>query len=498
MIDDNNKAKSMVLPKWLEYHRVIHTKELTIPRTEPFQVNSFTKNQVKKQLQDFAADPSVFKAADLMGAAIIINDLETATEMAKYVLKHSGVEVPTLELAEKVLNAEMESNINSTLLPINNRIAHLKKEVIKHPHNGISWMELARCYTIKGQKEKARKAVIIALTLSPRNRYVVRSGVRYFTHIDDFDAAYHHLKRALDQVTDPWIKALEVSISLRINIKLGRSKKLLPSNLPLDRIFHFSELFESVGMLELESGNVKNAKKNFKVAWQNPSESVIRHGEWVLRNRLPTLQPNNVLNYENSREAMAWNNFSNLKLEEALENVVEWELEEPYSASPYVLGCHIADCLEELDTAVDFALRGLSANPNHFMLTNNLCYTLTKQNELDKAKERLMSLSSNLTENEMLFYNATSGLYEFKKGNVEIGRKLYNRSFKRCKEIGDQRLLSRAVLNLALAETEGRTENHVAIADSALKASKPHADDPVVYLLRKKLQNLINMRSSQQ
>ncbi len=496
MIDDNNKTKSMVLPKWFEYHRAIHTKDLAIPKTEPFQINSFTKTQIKKQLKDFAADPSVFMAADLMGAAIVINDLETATEMAKYVLKHSGVEVPTLELAKKVLNTEMDANIDSKCLPIDNRIARFKKEVIKHPHNSINWIELARCYTVKGQKEKARKAVIVALALSPTNRYVVRSGVRYFVHVDEFDDAYHHLKKALDQVNDPWLKALEVSISSRINVKLGRSKKLLPANLPPDQIFQFSELFESVGMLELEAGNVKNAKKNFKVAWQNPSESVMRHGEWVLRNKLPTLQPDNMLNYKNSNEAMAWHNFFNLDLDQALENVVEWELEEPYSAGPYVSGCHIADCLEDFDRAVGFALRGLSANPNHFLLTNNLCYTLIKQNKLDEAKERLMSVPSNLSEIDMLFYNATSGLFEFKKGNVEKGRKLYDLSFKKCKEIGDERLLSRAFLNLAVAEAEMRTENHVAIAEAALKRSKPNGDDPANYLLRKKLQKLVSMRSS--
>jgi len=185
MIDDNNKRRSMVLPKWLEYNKVIYNKELSIPRVKPFHINSFTKSQVKKQLHDFAKDPSVFKASDLMGAALNINDIETATEMAKYVLKHPGVEVPTIALADKILNGKIGTNIKSKFLPINNRIAQLKSEVIRYPHNGIKWMELARCYTIKGQKEKATTAVTVALNLSPSNRYIVRCGVRYFVHIGD-------------------------------------------------------------------------------------------------------------------------------------------------------------------------------------------------------------------------------------------------------------------------------------------------------------------------
>ena len=491
MIGDNNIRRSMVLPKWLEYPKAINTKDLSIPKAEPFKINSYTENQISKQLDDFISDPSMYKPADPMGAAIVINDHDTATEMARYVLKASKLATPTLELAEKILNLAGDNGLTYPHLPTDKRIAFFKKEVLKYPHNSINWMELARCYTIKGQKYKARRAVTIALCLSPINRYIVRSGVRFFVHIGEYDAAYHYIKKALGECTDSWIKALEVSISQKLKVKLGRTKRLLPSNPSFDEIFHYSELFESVGMLELDSGNIKNAKKNFKVAWQNPSESVVRHGEWVLRNKLPTLRPSSVLHFENSREAMACHDYYELRLEEALEKVIEWELEEPYSANPYLLGSHISDNLEQYEKAVEFTLRGLSANPKHFMLTNNLCYSLIKQNKLDEAKECLDNCSTNLQENELLFYNATSGLYEFKRGNIEAGRELYYLSFKKCKELGSERLLSRALLNLAVAEAEARTNEYISISEAVLKRSKHQADDPSIFLLRKKLQSLI-------
>jgi tetratricopeptide (TPR) repeat protein len=191
---------------------------------------------------------------------------------------------------------------------------------------------------------------------------------------------------------------------------------------------------------------------------------------------------------------MAWHNFYELKLEESLENIVEWELEEPYSAGPYVLGSHITENLEQYDRSVNFAMRGLAANPNHFILKNNLCYTLIKQNRLDKAKKWLMSFSSNLQQEELLFYNAISGLYEFKKGNVEKGRELYYQSFIKCKELGDQRLLSKAFLNLAIAEAERRTKNYIKFSEAALKNSKSQTDDPSIFFLRKQLLNLISSK----
>jgi len=117
MIDDNNLRRSMVLPKWLEYPKAINTKDLSISKAEPFKINSYTENQISKQLDDFISDPSMYKAADLMGAAIVINDHDIATEMARYVLKASKLATPTLELAEKILNFAGDKSLTYPHLP---------------------------------------------------------------------------------------------------------------------------------------------------------------------------------------------------------------------------------------------------------------------------------------------------------------------------------------------------------------------------------------------
>lgn len=81
-------------------------------------------------------------------------------------------------------------------------------------------------------------------------------------------------------------------------------KRLVPKDTSGIDLFHYSELFESYGMLELEEGNNKSAKKLFKTAWTKPPETVITHGEWVIRNKFPGLRDSSHLEYEKSLEAL--------------------------------------------------------------------------------------------------------------------------------------------------------------------------------------------------
>jgi hypothetical protein len=212
---------------------------------------------------------------------------------------------------------------------INLRISALKKLTEKFPRNAIPWIELARLYTVKGQHGQARRAVLIALNLAPYDRYVVRCAVRFLLHIHEFEAAWHYIRRATAIGFDPWLKATEVNVALIAEKEIPSLKGYLPRNLSDVDVFHFSELFESSGILDLDAGNQKSAKKSFNIAWRNPSDAVITHAEWVIRNRLPGLREKAEMDFKKSIEAMTWIYYSDLKVDEALNTTSEWELEEP-------------------------------------------------------------------------------------------------------------------------------------------------------------------------
>lgn len=490
MIDDYGSKRSMVIPKWVSFSKATESLELSIPRKEPFELNSFTRRQLEEDYLDFKDSPTPHKASDLMGSALVIGELDIAEEAAKFVLHKSNLEEPTKSLSRKIL-MDREADIN--ILKINIQISKAKSFLFNYPKHSIGWIEIARLYTIKGQIKKAKRAAFVALNLSPSDRYIVRSAARFYIHIGELETALYFIKNALNDSPDPWIKAMDISVSNRLNKGIGSPKRLLPANPSFKEIFHHSELFESFGMLELNTGNIRRAKKNFRVAWTNPSESVIRHGEWVIRNELPGLKDDIELDISQSHEALSWHLFYNYQLKEALESVIEWELDEPYSASPYLIGSSIAISQNDYDNAIKFAKRGLSANPSHFMLYNNLCYSLINAERLDEAEEYLKKVKSFTREEDLLFYHATTGLYTFKRGDFKKGRELYLKSIERCKEMRDSRLLANASLNQAIAENEANTQNKSRVIKEALRIAKD-IEDPFIHFLRSKLQSIIKKK----
>lgn len=321
MIDDCGDKRSMIIPKWLPFRKASQSAELIIPRKKPFIINQYTKQQLEDDYLDFKDSPSSLKASDLMGSTLVIGELSVAKEMAEYIIKYSDIQKPSLELAKKILELKKGETKKGK---IDYQISEEKTYLSSYPHNPIGWIDLARLYTIKGQTEKAKRSVTIAMNLAPFNRFIVRSSIRFFIHIGEFDKAWYFARRASQKSNDPMIKSLEVSLADRIKKNIARSNRYVPKDLSYDELFHFSELLESYGMLELNSGNSNRAKKNFKRAWINPTENVITHSEWVLRNRLPALKESTELNFAGSNEALSWFNLYNLNLDDALENSKEW------------------------------------------------------------------------------------------------------------------------------------------------------------------------------
>ena len=71
------------------------------------------------------------------------------------------------------------------------RIRILKKAKDFCCYNPIAYCELARCYTILGQQDKAEEMMNIALHLAPAHRYISRSAARLFLHLGDHDKAHY-------------------------------------------------------------------------------------------------------------------------------------------------------------------------------------------------------------------------------------------------------------------------------------------------------------------
>lgn len=478
--------RSHVVPKWFEYRKAIKKGELVVPREIPYEINRVTMESIQNDLEEFKADSTPEMACRLMGAGIVVGDEQLSRDMASFITKKGGVDPLSIKLADKVLNVDSDIEHMSEK---DVRISELRKWVSEYPNSAITWIELSREFIIKGQDKKAKRAAKIAVQLAPYDRYIVRCAVRLFLHTGDLDMAWHYIARASKHHFDPWIKATEVNVALISDHKTPDINKFIPRNLSGDQLFHYSELLESAGYLELNSGNDRKAKKQLQLAWAKPSENVITHAEWLLRNKIPWMRGKAALEFDKSLEAKTWINYINFKLEEALGAAREWELEEPYSKFPFVVGASIACGAGQPEIGVAIAKRGLFCNPHDRTIYNNLCYSLLRAGRVDEAGEYINKLAG--TDSD-LYCQATIGLYEFKSNNINGGRQAYYNVIEEFKQKGQPELQAEALLNLALAEVEVFTADAKIRAIKSLEITESLKSTEVI-LLRNILHSKLNL-----
>jgi tetratricopeptide (TPR) repeat protein len=406
-----------------------------------------------------------------------------AKELAQYVKRNAILQKPVIELAHHILGEIQTPRLASN---IRSRIAQSKLFLAEFPNNALGWIERARCYTIDGQVEKANKCVSIALNLAPSDRYIVRCAVRFYIHSDNIDQAWHCVKRASEVQFDPWIKATEISIAELLNKSVKKLKGVIPTSGTPDHIFHYSELIESFGMLELINGNDHRAKKSFMLAWSNPSHNVVTHSEWIVRARFPALANIAEGKFVESIEATAWQKYHQMKIDEALVAALEWALEEPYARNAYSLASGIAFHNNNYDSAINIVKEGLKSSPYDFGLQNNLCFGLLKKNLVDQAELELLKITPPVGAASHVVYTATKGLLEYKKGNITKGRNLYFDAISGADKLGDRRLCANAFINFAIAELDSNTVEAQEYANAALKLSE-RLDDVSVALTRQLL-----------
>lgn len=482
MLELHQFDKRFVIPKWLPFIRAVRSGELSIPRQTDYPVDKRSSTKLAEDYKEFQVSHSETAAFDLMGSAYVIGQLDIAKEAARTVLACKSAPGPSLRLARAILNMPEKLEENPTTKVM---ISSVRRGLSDYPNNPFAWIELGRLFTIAGQPERATKAVLCALAMSPCDRYIVRSAIRFFIHVGNPELAWHHAAKALSASFDPWIYASFMNLSLLMEKKLRRKdlQLALSPAIPKSSIFHYSELLETSGIIELENGNERRAKRQFRLAWMSPSENVVTHGEWIIRSRLPDLSEQTNLNLADCPEAMTWHSYWQLKLNEAAASVREWALEEPYSRHPWILGSSIFCGLRNYGEAARFARQGLLANPDDFLLVNNLSFALLKSGEIDSA-EKLLMKSPKPSAAELPVYLATRGLLAYEKKNWGQGRDLYWRAIRTAEGQGNDRLTIKAFINMAIAELKLGSDKGLEMKAKAIDMAKAISDPGVIADLR--------------
>jgi tetratricopeptide (TPR) repeat protein len=391
-----------VIPNWRSFNKTVMLGELDFPYKNiikediPLSIDSY--------IEDFMKNRTCAYAGDLISAAVVngFEKHDVVLDAAKFVIANKQYSTKSqISLAERIISRsftskknlfeletfsieEMESYFNP--IHIRRKIHKLKELTKNFLFNPIIWVELSRQYSIIGQEKQAISAMKAALQLAPENRFVLRSAVRLFAHYDDLELSHDIIRKCKLTNIDPWLTSAEISLAtLR-----GRTSRFMKrgSEMVFSRNFtpfSFTELASSLGTVELMNGSKKKSRDFFQNALLSPNDNSLAQVEWA--SKLDEQLDINPANYKvkHNFEALALDNFNNLKLDDALRNSFHWFLDMPFSKRPAMLGSHICDLLNEKEKSRDFLKAGLISHPNDAQLLNNLGYSFALDNNTEEA-----------------------------------------------------------------------------------------------------------------
>jgi tetratricopeptide (TPR) repeat protein len=450
-----------VIPRWRDSRIALTTGELE-PGISIQKGDAEKISLIKKRLQLWNQTKSIEIAAELVSCCVSFGLYSFGEEAAEFIVKeYSSTSKTVLEMAENLLICLGKSNGNDEKVKnpeilteplIYHRIHFLKKLIIDYPLNSLSWVDLSLAYILLGQLDQSKRAMNNALSLSPNNRFVLRSATRLFVHLDDPE--YAHSLLFLNELTrkDPWLIAAEIATAAVANLtpKFVRLGQRLLENKEFSN-FHLAELASSLATLELSSGSNKKARKLFQQSLLKPTDNSVAQSVWVKR-EFSSLDTDNAIRITpRTYEAQAIKALLNQNWIEAITFSKLWLSDESFSSRPAEFGSYAASLgLEDYEMAEDFTRRGLIANPYDLTLINNLAFAQANQGKLAEARKTLFSYSwQNASDKERIALTATHGMINLREGNIGKGKDLYNEAIYTAKISG--RLEHKALASLYFA-----------------------------------------------
>ncbi|SIQ67632.1 tetratricopeptide repeat protein [Maribacter ulvicola] len=504
-----------LIPNWRDFKRTLQLGELVQSNISSIPL----KLTIDRTTQDWQFQKNMGTAADLVNSAYISgHNNELVEEAISYIKANSQKSssslndlvklIETVSFDKQVItnNSLLEIDVetisefqtfinNTTFHKVINKTKNKAKAELKNP---ITWVELARLYSMRGQEKKAENAILTALYLAPNNRFVLRSATRFFIHFNEYEKAIFFLRKSENIKKDPWLISAHIATSSIMGrfspfIKAGKS---LASSGDFSN-FELTELTSSLGTLEFKDGSYKKAKQFFEKSLLAPNDNSLAQLEWVSNDdKRFKFNPLNFENVINPFEARAMEFLSRGNWELAFNNTIKWFLDMPFSKRPIILGSYIASSLLKDKHAAQILCQvGLQANPEDPTLLNNMVYSIATSNDLtmlDRYVSKMMEVDINsLPIERQITYNATFGLAAIKKTEIDLGISLYNRAIDLATKNKKEYLKKIAIINFTNALIDIKHPDRFKYFD-IVKNIKVKEDEKELSQFKKDLEKRIN------
>lgn len=484
MNPNSQKQIRELTPRLRDYKTTAALGELNSLSKTTLYTSSVISNEVDIKFKEWQSEKTISFAADLLNSAIIVNDINTAKQASDFILSSKeNVNSSLINLAKSILSADTNVKQDRTMLNneiLRKSISEYKIKLKKYPQNAIGWCELARLYTFIKQYDKAELALKKALILSPNNRFILRTAIGFYTHLNDPEIAKFVLNKSILLPSDPWLIANDIVLSDILDYRskyIRDGKRHIESNNFSNK--NLTELSSALATIELTKGSMKKAKKLYSISLKDPTDNTLAQAMWAKDRSKNIIENEHIekIDIPFDFEAKFYVYRQTGELDKSLIEIDRWINDQTFSKDPYSWGSYVASVgLRKYNVAIKILHKGLEFNPNDFTILNNLVFSyanLGDINQMNYYYNKLTNVYNNdkAGDNDVVFF-ATSGLFFYKSGNIELGRKGYESSIKISKEKNNKNAEILAKIYLAKEEFLQNTDEKYKFFDDAIKLSE--------------------------
>ncbi|MFC1567818.1 hypothetical protein ACFL3K_01270 [Pseudomonadota bacterium] len=447
IIEDEDRD---LIPRWRRFDKSLdETRSISPPSSSGGNVQDISPDL----LTEWEESPNLTLASEIVSSAYLTNSKQTALSAARMVAESANVTGIANKLAMNILGKPVEDERHS-LFEEDEWVRQVRVRTNRYPRDPIAWVDLALAYVISGKMKSADRALKVAVSLAPDDRFVLRSVARFYVHQNESEVALHILRKSLATKHDPWLISTEIALCEALDrtsplTKLGRTMVLKPHLPP----HHVAELSGEIATVEYRHGSIRNATKLFKKSLIDPTENAVAQASWASR-REKAFELSGIGPSPLSPEAVAWEAYREGDWKRAGDFSTQWFNDQPFSVRPVLLGsCAQGIALENYSEAIKMCEKSVKCNPDEILLLNNCAFNLAMNNQVEKAEQYFDRIPGEIEDKEKATATiliATRGLLRIKGGHIDAGISDYKRAITIAAENRDFDRAVMAFSNLAL------------------------------------------------
>ena len=196
----------------------------------------------------------------------------------------------------------------------------------------------------------------------------------------------------------------------------------------------------------------------FGLGLRAPNENSLAQAEFIARDEVKMrfdYDRFDAISHKN--EADTRNFYSLDRYKDAFLSSLKWMRDYRFSHELIAFASDIScTFLKQYDYSAEIIKSWLGSHPQDYPMINNLVYVLALSDNIDEAEQYLsrINLKQSMTENtdNGICLIATEGLIQYRKGNIEEGRALYQLSIDTAKRLRKKELAGKARLNMIREE----------------------------------------------